>query len=108
MSCIDKKTFGSSISYQRACYTLKCQKSKGFDESIKLLEETIDKVDKRHNVNMEESTMLACFSKIDIFESHTNNGETNLMIQNQSKTEIIEAFKSQCKELKEKLEAFKK
>ena len=57
---------------------------------------------------MEESTMLACFSKIDIFESHTNKGETNLMIQNQSKTEIIEAFKSQCKELKEKLEAFKK
>ena len=52
--------------------------------------------------------MLSCFSNLNIFECHTSKGETNLIIQNQSKTEIIKAFENQCIALKEKLEAFKK
>ena len=92
----------------RACYTLKSKKSKGLDEGIKLLKEALEIVEKRNNANIEESTILACFSSIDIFESHTNDGATNLFIQNQNRTEILQAIKNQCTTLIEKLENFKK
>ena len=87
----------------RACYTLKCRGSKGLHESIGFLEETIETLKKRKCANIEESTLLMCFSQIDIFESHTSEDQTNLRIQNQSKLEILEAFLNHCEELKEKM-----
>ena len=92
----------------RACYTLKSKQSKGFDDGIKFLGETIGILEKKIDSVIEESTMLACFSQIDIFEAHTKDGETNLLIQNQSKMEVLQAFKNQCSDLKTKLENFKK